>query len=382
VIRTALLLSLLSFVVPAAAAAQIVGIALDAKVELVNGDLHVLPKPPADAAVFLSFSGTAARTLGEVPVPTGFQGPPSSLAIAADGRLALVAASQRVDANDQAQLAPDRTLSVIDLAATPMRATQTIALDASPAGIAIHPDGKLALVAHTADNSVSVLAIADGRVRVVEKLALGDATGPLAVAFAPDGRRARISFPERARVGVYAVEQGRLRLPAIRELSAGVYPASLAYCGTSGLAVVANYGRVTGDADTISLLDVGAALPRVIDTASVGPSPEGVACAPDGRHAAAALQNMSTVANDAPFHAADSRLVVLRIENRRLTRVAEAPFGPWAQGVGFIDDKTLFAQSMGDRSLHVFRLDGDALREAAPIRFAHGAPAAYGISGR
>jgi len=38
---------------------------------------------------------------------------------------------------------------------------------------------------------------------------------------------------------------------------------------------------------------------------------------------------------------------------------------------------------MGDRSMHLFRIEGDALKAAAPpIVFADGAPAAYGISGR
>ena len=166
-------------------------------------------------------------------------------------------------------------------------------------------------------------------------------------------------------------------------MSAGIGPTALSFCGDTGLAVVANYGRVTGDVDTVSLIDTRGALPRVIDTASVGMSPEGVACAPDGRHAAAALQNMSTLPRSHPLYSPDSRLVVLAIESGRLRRMAETGFGGWAQGVGFLDDaRTVFAQSMIERRVHVFRLDGETLIAQPGLSYKAGSPAAYGLSGR
>lgn len=375
--------SLLAVLAPAVAA-QVVGIALDPKAVMVDGELQVVASPPADSTVFLEFSGTKTKQLGRVDTPTSFQGPPSSVAITADGKLALVTASLRIDPKNPKELAADNKLSVIDLAASPIRVVQTIELGASPSSVAIDPAGTMALAMHNADDSITVLALSGGRARIVEKLPLDKGAGPLAVAFAPDGKQALISFPERDRVGVFAVENGRLKMPAIREMSTGVYPTALSYCGRSGLAVVSNYGRVTGDIDTISLLDVGAAAPRVIDTVSVGPAPEGIACSPDGRYAAASLQNMATLPKTNPFHSPQSRVVVLKIDGKRLHRIADAPFGAWAQGVGFLDDsRTLFAQSMVDRSMHLFRIEGEALQVAAPpIVFEDGAPVSYGISGR
>lgn len=376
--------AVLLLVAPAMAMAQVVGVALDPKAVLVDGELKVLPSPPADSAVFFAFDGAKAKEIGRVPAPTSFQGPPSSVAISADRKLALVTAFMRIDPADPTKLAPEKKLTVVDLGAAPIRVVQTLELGAQPSSVALNAAGTMALVPHTADDSVTLLSIAGGRATVVEKLAMEKGSGPLGAVFSPDGRRALISFPNAGRVGVFAVENGRLKMPAIREMTAGIWPTALAYCGDSGLAVVANYGKVSGDADTISLLDVGGEHPRTIDTATVGPSPEGIACSPDGRYAAAALQNMSTVAKNSPFHAPQSKVAVLKIENRRLRRMSEAAFGPWAQGVGFLDDsRTLFAQSMGDRSMHLFRIEGDALKTAGPpIVFADGAPAAYGISGR
>ncbi len=378
-----LAISLLA-VIAQMAAAQIVGIALDPKAVMVEGELQIVDSPPADSVVFFEFSGAQAKRLGQVHAPTSFQGPPSSVAITADGKLALVTASLRVDPDNPKELVPDNRLTVIDLAASPIRVVQTIELGAPPSSVAIDPTGTMALAVHNADDSATILKLAGGRARIVEKVSLGKGAGPLAAAFAPDGKRLLVSFPDRARIGVFAVENGRLSTPAIRELSAGVYPTALSYCGRSGLAVVSNYGKVTGDIDTISLLDVGAATPRVIDTVSVGPAPEGVACSPDGRYAAASLQNMSTLPKTDPFHSPSSRVVLLKIEDKRLRRIAEAPFGAWAQGVGFLDDsRTLFAQSMVDHSLHLFHIEGEALEIAAPpIVFEDGAPVSYGISGR
>lgn len=369
---------------PTLAAAQVVGVALDPKAVLVDGEVKVLRSPPADAAVFLEFSGTKVKRLGQVAVPTSFQGPPSAVAISGDRSLALVSASSRIDPNDPEAFAPDNRLSVIDLASSPIRVVQTIGLGASPSSVAINRAGTMALAMHNVDDSVSVLSISNERVTVLEKLPLGKGTGPLAAAFNPDGHSVLISFPSAGRVGLFAVADGRLKTPALREMSAGIWPTAVSYCGDSGLAVVSNYGKVTGDADTVSLLDVSTATPRVVDTITVGPAPEGIACSPDGRYAAASVQNMSTLPKTNPFYSPKSMVVLLKIDGKRLHRIADAPFGAWAQGVGFLDDsRTLFAQSIEDRSMHLFRIEGDALKVAAPpIVFEDGAPVSYGVSGR
>lgn len=377
-------LAMLFACLPLSVAAQVVGIALDPKAVLVDGELQVRPDAPPGALVVLRFDGVHAERSGSVQLPTGFQGPPTSVAITPDQRYALATASMRIDPGDRSKLAPEYVLSVVDLAASPMRVVQTLRLPASPASIALHPDGRMALVPHASDDSISVLRFVEGHATVVGTLRMDKGSMPQAAAFAPDGRHALVSFSGADKLALYAVRDGSLVQPAVREMVAGVYPTPLAWCGDSGLAVVGNYGRVSGDVDTISLIDAGAPLPRVVDTVSVGPSPEGIACSGDGRHAAVAVQNLSTVSADTPFHATHSKLVLLRIEGKRLRRLDEQPFGAWAQGVGFLrDSRTLFAQSMGERALHLFRIDGDRLRVAAPpIVFEEGGPAGHGISGR
>jgi DNA-binding beta-propeller fold protein YncE len=368
---------------PAVAAAQVVGFALEPKVILVDGMPKIVQSPAPDYAVFFEFSGATAKKLGQVAVPTNFYGPPSSVSVSADRTLALVSTSQRIDPKDPAKFAPDNRLSVIDLSASPLRVVQTLELGASPASIAMNPAGTMALAMNTNDDSVTILSIAGKQATIVEKLPIGKGSGPLAAAFNPDGRTVLVTRGGDHKVSLYAVEGNRLNPKPLRDMIAGVRPFGVSYCGSTGLAVVSNMGA-NGDADTVSLLDMTAAPPRVVDTATVGPAPEGVACAPDGRHAATAIQNMSNRPPQNPFYSPNSKVVLLKIEGKRLHRVAEAPIGAWSQGVAFLDDsRTLIAETIVDRSVHLLRIDGDTLKVAAPpMVFTEGGPVAHGIAGR
>lgn len=383
--RCCLTLSVFSFIaIVATAKAQVVGIAVDPKAELVHGETKIISNPPPDSVAFFEFSGMKYKRLGTVQAPVSFIGPPSSVAITEDKTLALVSSSSRLDPANPKKFAPDNKISVIDLKASPIKVVQTLELQTSPTSVAIHPAGTWALVVNGTSESVTVLTISDHKVSVGETLPLPKGSSPSAVAFSPDGKQALISFAGNEKVGVFAVEDGRLKLPALREMTAGYYPAALAYCGSSGFAVVGNYGRGGGDADTVSLIDAAASVPRIVDTVSVGPSPEGVACSPDGKYVVASVQNMSSVKETNPLYSPHSLAVLLKIEDRRLHRIGGAPFGGWSQGIGFLDDsKTIFAESIGDRSVHFFQIEGDALKEVAPpMVFENGAPVAYGVSGR
>lgn len=363
--------------------AQVLGVALDGKARMSNGEVEILKTPAPDRVAFYDTAVEPWRPLGEAAVPTSFQGPPSSVAISADRREALVTAFTRADPERAGAFTANHTMAVIDLAATPLRVSQTLTLAAAPSSVSLHPDGRHAWVPHTGADSVSVLEKRADRWEVIDVVRFEAGSAPIAAGFSADGAHALLSLPGSGRIAWLAVAEGRPVLPAAHELSAGIGPTALSFCGATGLAVVANYGKVTGDVDTISLIDTRGALPRVIDTTSVGISPEGVACAPDGRHAAAALQNMSTMPRSHPLHSTHSRLVVLTIESGRLRPVAEAEFGGWAQGVGFLDDsRTVFAQSMIEHRVHAFRLEGDTLTPRPDLSFKAGSPAAYGLSGR
>jgi len=371
---------------PAAGGAQVVGVAVDSKVTLVAGKAQIPPSPVRDAAVFFDFSHGQPRRLGEVTVPTSYLGVPASVAISPDGTLALVTASMRVDPATSDRYVEDDRVSVIGLSGARPTLLQTLRLGASPSAVRFSPDGTLALVPSNPDNSVTVLSVDDGKVSILEKLPMPAGMGPLDAVFAPDGRHVLLTQADGQRVWLVAVEGRHLKLPATREITAGVTPFTAAWCGDTGLAVVTNFGNPgsnNGDVDTVSLLDLSAAVPRVVDTVSVGPSPEGVACSADGRYAVTTVQNMSNRPSSHPLYSPHSLVVLLRVEDGHLRRVDEAPIGAWAEGVAFVgDSRTLLAQSIVDRAIYRLHIEKDALVKAGPpVVFDHGAPVGIGVQG-
>nr|WP_294816512.1 hypothetical protein [uncultured Sphingomonas sp.] len=367
---------------PLSARAQLVGVGLDGEARMVDGEVTPPSAPVPDRLVFLEFRDGKVAGRREVEAPVSFQGPPSAIAFSLDRRTAFATAATGRAPGEPGKMGPIDTLTLIDLAGERPRVIQSLALGAAPASLALSPDGTMLIVPHADDDSATILHVANGHAAIVERVRFAKGSRPLAAAFLPSGKGALLTFAGQDAVRLFAIEAGRLKSEPRAELSAGVYPAALAMCGASGLAVVANYGVVSGDADTISLIDLAGDRPRVIDTASVGPAPEGVACSGDGRWAAAAIQNMSTVPAADPRHATGSKVVLLAIENRRLKRRAEADIGAWSQGVAFIDGTaTLVAESIVDKALHVLRLTGDRLEPVgAPIRFEAAGPASLGIA--
>ena len=124
-------------------------------------------------------------------------------------------------------------------------------------------------------------------------------------------------------------------------------------------AVVANIGKGQGDTDTVSLIDLTVEPPRVVDTVSVGQTPEGVAISPSGRLVGVSVMNGSNKATDSPFYHAQGSFVLLRVEGMRLTKASEVPTGGWTQGVAFSPDgQTVLVQNTMQKEIEVIAIDG------------------------
>ena len=64
-------------------------------------------------------------------------------------------------------------------------------------------------------------------------------------------------------------------------------------------------------------------------------------------------------------------------EHSYVREVARAPVGDWAQGLAFSrDGRTLLVQNMADRTIAVFRVEGDRLRDTGQRLQVNGGPAA------
>ncbi len=360
------------------ASAQIAVSGNDNKQRLVNGVNTVVANPPPDTITILDLGGRAPRVLGEVAVSHSVVGPPTSVAITPDERFAIVTSAVRIDEANPTRTVPDNRVSVVDLRATPPRVVQTVEAGAGPSGVSINRAGNLVLVANRNAGSVSVFRLAGGQLAPVSTVTVGPATsGPSHVQFTPDGRRALVTRDgdTDSRVSILAIE-GETVTKTDRDLTAGIRPYGMGITPNGQWAVVANIGRGSGDADTVSLIDLRRDIYLTADTISVGPTPEGIQVSPDNRHVAVTIHNGSARPPGHPLFGV-AQLVILRIENGRLRRVAQAPVGAWAQGVAFSrDGRTIVVQNMADRNLAVFRFAEGRLTDTRQRIAVGGGPAA------
>lgn len=352
-----------------AAQAQIAVSANDGKMRLVDGVATVVENPAPDSISIIDFASGTPRIRATIPAPASVVGPPQSVAITADESLALVTSAMKLDPANPRRTIPDNRVSVIDLKASPPAIIATVEVGNGPAGLSIHPSGNLAIVANRSEGTVSVLTIAGRTVTAGPKIALGDATsGPSHVVFTPDGRTALVTRDNDHKISVLAIEGTNVTYTR-RDLNAGLRPYGIDVSTRGDVAVVANIGVGGGDADTVSVIDVRANPPRVVNTVSVGQTPEGIKMAPDGRHVAVVVMNGSNKPRNSPFFAERGSVVVYRLRGSDLVKVAEAPIGQWSQGVVWSgNSRRLLVQNMVGGDIQAFDFTGGRLREVARLQ--------------
>jgi DNA-binding beta-propeller fold protein YncE len=350
-------------VVPTAHA-QLAVSANDNKVMLVNGVSKVIANPPADTVTIIDVGAKPPKVVAEVAAPTSVVGPPLSVALTPDEGLALVTAAQKVDPADPTKQTADNRLSVIDLKASPPRVIATLEAGASPAGLSINRQGTLALVANRAEGTVSVFTIQGKTVTPAGKVTIADAkSGVSHVTIAPDGKLALVSRDGDDRISVLSIDGSKVEYTK-RDMNAGLRPYGIDIAANGAFAAVANIGRGQGDNDTVSLIDLKANPPRVVETLTVGQTPEGIKVSPDSSVVAVVVMNGSNKPKESPFFSDNGKLVLLRVSGRSLQKVGEAPIGHWSQGVAFsADGKTILVGNMVEKDLWVFEWNGTTLRD-------------------
>lgn len=360
------------------ATAQIAVSGNDNKRRLENAQAAFVPNAPADTATIIDLSGRAPRVLGEVALSHSVVGPPMSVAVTPDERYAIVTSAERADPADPTKAVPDNRVQVIDLRATPPRVTQTVEAGAGPSGVSVNRAGNLVLVANRNAGTVSVFRLANGSLTPLSTVTIGSATSsPAHVQFTPDGRRALVTRDDASGsfVSVLNVE-GETVTKTNRDITVGIRPYGMGITPDGRWAAVANIGRGSGDADTITLINLQREPFLATETVSVGATPEGIQVSPDNRHVAVTIHNGSARLQSDPLRGR-AQLVMLRIDNGRLREVARAPVGDWAQGIAFSrDGKTILVQNMADRNIAVFRFDDGRLRDTGQRIPVNGGPAA------
>jgi DNA-binding beta-propeller fold protein YncE len=376
-IVVALALLAVAIVAPVADA-QIAVSANDNKVVLVNGVVTVVGSAPPDTVSIIDLKASPPRVIGEVPAPVSVAGPPLSVAVTPDESLALVTASNKVDPTDATKQAPNNQVSVIDLKATPPKVLATLQAGQGAAGVSINRQGTLALVSNLVDGTVSVFTIQGKTVTPAGTVEVGGAkAGGGMVAITPDGKTALVSRNTDNKVSVLSIEGTRVENTK-RDMTPGLRPIVMDVAATGAFAVVGHLaGGPTGDSDAVTLMDLTAKPPRVVDTVGVlGSTAEGLKISPDATVVAVVVHNGSNRPKESPFFKDAGKLVIVRVTGKTLARVAEAPIGHWSQGVAWSPDgKTLLVGNMVEKDYWVFSWDGSTLKDTGHRVKVNGGPA-------
>ena len=380
--QAALTLGLVLLVVlslAATAGAQIAVSVNDNKVVNENGVVKVVPNAPADTVSIIDLKASPPRVIGEVNAPVSVAGPPLSVAVTPDEGLAIVTSSQKVDPADATKQIPDNRVTVIDLKATPPKVIANLEAGKGAAGVSINRPGTLALVSNMVDGTVSIFTIQGKTVTPAGTVEVGGVkAGGGMVAIAPDGKTALVSRRDDHKVSVLAIDGSKVEYTK-RDVTPGVRPIVLDIASNGAYAVVGSLaGSTSGDNDSISLIDLTAKPPRVVDTIGVlGSTAEGLKIAPDSSVVAVVVHNGSNRAKDSPFYNAAGKLVVVRVTGKTFARVAEAPIGRWSQGAIFTpDSKRILVGNMIEKDYWVLEWDGTTLKDTGQRVKMNGGPAA------
>jgi len=365
------------------AGAQIAVSGNDNKVLLVNGVVTVVQNPPADTVSVIDLKTSPPRVIGEVPAPVSVVGPPLSVAVTPDESLAIVTASNKIDPADPKKQAPNNQVTVIDIKANPPKVLATLEAGKGAAGLSINRAGTLALVSNLVDGTVSVFTIQGKTVTPAGTVEVGgEKAGGGMVAITPDGKWALVSRNNDHKVSVLSIEDSKVEYTK-RDMVPGQRPIVMDIASNGAFAVVGSLaGGPTGDNDSVTLIDLAAKPPRVVDTIGVlGSTAEGLKIAPDSSVVAVVVHNGSNRPKDSPFYNDAGKLVLVRVSGKTLSRVAEAPIGHWSQGVAWAPDgKTLLVGNMVEKDYWVFSWDGTSLKDTGQRVKVNGGPVGIRIA--
>jgi DNA-binding beta-propeller fold protein YncE len=361
------------------AGAQLAVSGNDNKVLLVNGVVTVVQSPPADTVSVIDLKASPPRVIGEVAAPVSVVGPPLSVAVTPDESLAIVTASNKVDPSDPKKQTPNDQVTVIDIKANPPKVLATLQAGKGAGGVSINRAGTLALVSNINDGTVSVFTIQGKTVTPAGTVEVGgEKAGGGMVAITPDGKTALVSRNNDHKVSVLSIDGSKVEYTK-RDMIPGQRPIVMDIASNGAFAVVGSLaGSGSGDYDSVSLIDLTAKPPRVVDTVGVlGSTAEGLKIAPDSSVAAVGVHNGSNRPKESPFHNDAGKLVLVKITGKTLQRVAEAPSGHWSQGVAWSPDgKTLLVGNMVEKEYWVFSWDGTTLKDTGQRVKVNGGPVA------
>lgn len=351
------------------ALAQVLIVGNDEKQAWDENAKPIFREPGKDTLTVIDISKPdAPRITSSIPLMNSVVGPPTNLAITPAGDIALVANSlEPVIQGWGHRLEPDNKVFLVDLKANPPSVIGTITVGKQPSGMAISPKGDLALVANRADGTISVLSIRGKDVLALDTVPVGAATDSVsAVAITPDGKHALAAKAAANKVALLTIDGQKVSYDK-RDLPTGIFPYNVAVTPDGKLALTVDNGAgggSDGNAKTVSVIDLEADPPRVIDHVTVGDSPEGLAISPKGDFAVSVEARGSNVPKTAFFYHPAGAVTALRIDGKRVTNVGSIDVGALPEAVAFSPDgQYVYVGNFIDGDLWALKVEGSKLTD-------------------
>ena len=322
----------------------------------------------------IDLAASPPKVIGEVKAPASVVGPPQSVAISRGETFALVTGAFKVDPADPKKAVPDNKLSVIDLKAKPPAVIATLEAGLGAAGVSINNAGTLALVANRSEGTVSVFTIAATDSRRPARFSLATPSPDRAMLHSrPMARGALVTRDGDHKISILSVDGNKVE-DSKMFMVGGIRPYSLEISARGDIARVQRtrwrprrYRRVSMSSTS------GSKPPRVVDTISVGQTPEGVAMSSDGKYVAVTVMNGSNRPKNHPAYNDYGLLQIYSVKGTNLTKVAQAKVGHWCQGAAFSkNNKTVVIQCMVEKQLQAFSFDGRNLKPAGTVPLSGG----------
>lgn len=329
-----------------------------------------------DTLALIELKNEKLRLHSDLVMPTSLVGPPASIAILPNKKYALVTAATKLDPNDSNKVIPSDMISLVALGSgrESLKVVDSIALGAGPSGLAVNRGGDLALVPNRAAGTVSVVEIKGQKLSEKQKITIGDKSGPSQIVITPDGHRALLTRDGDNQISILDINGSNITLNK-KTIYAGLKPYSIDIDSSGKYAVVGNLGGGQGDADTISLIDLSMEPPRVVDTTTVGQTPEGVLFSPNGKLIGVTVINGSNKPKSSSYYG-EAVYKLFGIEDGRLDYLSEVKGGHWLQGQAFTPDgRNVLIQDAYNQEIRLYKIDGKKVSDTGEKLKMKGAPA-------
>ena len=133
--------------------------------------------------------------------------------------------------------------------------------------------------------------------------------------------------------------------------------------------------------DTVSVIDLTAQPPRVVDHVTVPDSPEGLAISPKSNLAVAVDALGSNKDKKAFFYHKNGVVTILRIEGKKVTKLKDIEVGGLPEGAAFTPDgKYILVGNYLDQDFSILRVNGTNVTDTGKRFKVPGHPASVRMS--